>query len=42
MCWVCDTPFDESKPSKPFEKEDEGKEVVVEESAPKKDGGDTK
>lgn len=42
MCWVCDTPFDESKPSKLIEKEDEGKEVVVEEGALKKDGGDTK
>jgi hypothetical protein len=42
MCWVCDTPFDESKPSKPFKKESEGQEVVVEESAPKKDVVDTK
>jgi predicted amidophosphoribosyltransferase len=42
LCWVCDTPFNESKPSRPFEKEDEGQKVVIEESAPKKDGGDTK
>ena len=29
MCWVCDTPFDDSKPSKPFKKEDK-KEIAIE------------
>jgi len=29
MCWVCDTPFDESKPIKPLKKEEE--EIAVEE-----------
>jgi len=28
-CWACNSPFDESKPSKPYEKEEKG-EVIVE------------
>ena len=28
-CWVCDTPFDKSKPVKPYKREEEG--VAVEE-----------
>lgn len=28
-CWVCHTPFDESKPSKPFEDQESEKEVDV-------------
>jgi hypothetical protein len=34
-CWVCDTPFDESKPVKPFEKEEEV-EVEISEKPQKK------
>ncbi|MEE9377743.1 MAG: hypothetical protein V3V33_06870 [Candidatus Lokiarchaeia archaeon] len=33
-CWVCNTPFDDSKPSKPFKKEEED-EVEVEEKLQK-------
>jgi len=29
MCWVCNTPFDESKPSKPYEKEDKELELKI-------------
>ena len=28
MCWVCETPFDTSKPSKPFQKEDK-EEIAI-------------
>ena len=46
MCWVCETPFDNSKPSKPFKKEKEEvkekKEVEVEEGVPKKVGVEVK
>lgn len=46
MCWVCETPFDDSKPSKPFKKEKEEvkekKEVEVEEGVPKKVGVEVK
>ena len=28
-CWVCNAPFDESKPSKPYKKEKEDVEIVV-------------
>ena len=34
MCWVCETPFDESKPVKPYKKEVE--KVEVEEKIQKK------
>ncbi|MFX1394351.1 MAG: hypothetical protein ACFFAH_12360 [Promethearchaeota archaeon] len=36
MCWVCDTPFDESKPVKPLEKEEQ--EVIVEKKSFDKKG----
>lgn len=29
MCWVCDTPFDKSKPMKPYKKDEE--KVITEE-----------
>jgi len=32
-CWVCDTPFDKSKPVKPYKREEEG--VTVEEKIQK-------
>lgn len=36
MCWVCNTPIDESKPSKPYKNAE--KEVAVEDSEkPKKE-----
>lgn len=31
-CWVCNTPFDKSKPSKPFKKEEEEGVVTIEEN----------
>jgi len=31
-CWVCDTPFDESKPSKPYEPTEVEEKISVEES----------
>lgn len=34
-CWVCETPFDESKPSKPFKKEEEKVEVELSEKITK-------
>jgi hypothetical protein len=37
-CWVCNAPFDPSKPSKPFEKE--GEEIEVEKGALKKEDVD--
>ncbi len=40
-CWVCSAPFEESKPSKPFEKE-KVEEVMVEEDDSKKVGGHEK
>ena len=38
-CWVCDTPFDESKPVKPYKREEE--KVYVEEET-QKGGKDNK
>ena len=35
-CWVCSTPFDDLKPTRPFEKETEEKEVIDEEVISKK------
>ncbi|MFX1567627.1 MAG: hypothetical protein ACFFCV_04575 [Promethearchaeota archaeon] len=35
-CWVCNTPFDESKPSKPYKLEKEEEQVVIEEKSLKK------
>ncbi len=35
-CWACNSPIDESKPSKLFEQEKEEDEVVVEEGVLKK------
>jgi len=35
VCWVCDTPFDESKPSKPFKKEDEAIDLEISEKITK-------
>lgn len=35
MCWVCHTPFDESKPSKLYEKEDEEPKLKILEEAQK-------
>lgn len=34
MCWVCEAPFDESKPAKPLKKEEE--EITVEDKIQKK------
>jgi len=31
MCWVCNTPFDESKPSRPYKKEENEKGIKVSE-----------
>ncbi len=39
QCWACNVPIDESKPIKPFEKEEA--EVVTEEDVPKKGKGFT-
>jgi hypothetical protein len=35
-CWVCNTPFDDSKPSKPFKKEEEIEEIEITERIDKK------
>jgi len=35
-CWVCETPFDESKPVKPFKKEEEMEEIEISEKPQKK------
>ena len=35
-CWVCDAPFDESKPVKPFKKEEEREEIGISEKSHKK------
>lgn len=36
VCWVCNTPFDESKPSEPYLKEEEGTELKLLEDIQKK------
>ena len=35
MCWVCESPFDESKPVRPYKKEEEKEEIEIEEKTPK-------
>ena len=35
MCWVCNTPFDESKPTKPIEKEVEEFELKISKNSQK-------
>jgi hypothetical protein len=42
VCWVCDTPFDESKPFMPFEEEGEEEDLVFENGTPKKAKKDKK
>jgi hypothetical protein len=41
VCWVCDMPFDKSKPSKPFEKAEEEKDIEISEKIQKKPKKDT-
>lgn len=36
VCWVCNTPFDQSKPSEPYLKEEEGPELKLSEDIQKK------
>jgi len=35
-CWVCDAPFDESKPVKPFNKAEEEVDIEISEKPQKK------
>ena len=35
-CWVCNNPFDDSKPSKPFEKAEEEIDIEISEKPLKK------
>jgi len=41
-CWVCETPFDESKPSKPYKKVEEEIKVEISEKPQKKPKVDKK
>jgi hypothetical protein len=41
-CWVCNTPFDETKPSKPSEKEKEKEKIILKESGKTKRTKNTK
>jgi len=41
VCWVCDMPFDKSKPSKPFEKAEEEIDIEISEKNQKKPKKDT-
>ena len=42
MCWVCEAPFDESKPSKPYKKEVEDIDMEISEKPQKKPKTDKK